>query len=70
MRDELIPNEATIYGWIAEVFAQGIRRPGHPADRWAERRCLEQFRALGLENVRAEPVALPYWEPKRASLTV
>jgi hypothetical protein len=70
MRDELIPNEETIYGCIAEVFAQGVRRPGYPADRWAEQRCLERLRTLGLENVRAEPVVLPYWEPKRASLTV
>jgi hypothetical protein len=68
--DNFIPDEATIYNWIAEVFAQGVRRPGYPADRWAEQRCLEQFQASGLENVRAEPVALPYWEPKRASLTV
>jgi len=70
MRDQLIPSEETIYGWIAEVFAQGVRRPGYPADRWAEQHCLERFQVLGLENVRAEPVALPYWEPKRAELTV
>jgi hypothetical protein len=70
MRNELIPDEATIYNWIAEVFAQGVRRPGYPADRGAEERSLEHFRACGLENVRAEPVTLPYWEPKRASLSV
>lgn len=69
-RDELIPDEARIYAWIEEVFSQGIRRPGYPADRWAEQFCLEQFRAAELENVRAEPVELPYWEPREASLTV
>ena len=69
-RDELVPDEAQIYAWIEKVFAQGVRRPGYPADRWAEQFCLEQFRAIGLENVRAEPVELPYWEPRAWSLTV
>lgn len=70
MRDDLIPAEARIFGWIEEVFGHGVRRPGYPADRWAEAWLQEQFRAFGLERVRAEPVALPYWEPLSASLTV
>jgi len=69
-RDKLIPSGDTIFAWIQEVFAQGVRRPGYPADRWAEQFCLERFRALGLENVRLEPVQLPYWEPRQWSLTV
>ncbi|MEX0682755.1 MAG: M28 family peptidase [Dehalococcoidia bacterium] len=69
-RDEIVPSEATIYSWIEEVFSHGIRRPGYAADRWAEDWCQERFRELGLENVRAEPVDLPYWEPKSATLSV
>ncbi len=69
-RDELIPPEQRIYGWIQQVFSQGVRRPGYPADSWAEQFCLERFRDFGLENVRLEPVELPYWEPRRWSLTV
>jgi hypothetical protein len=69
MRDDLIPSEAQIYSWIEEVFSHGIRRPGYPADRWAEAWCADQFRSLGLESVRAEPVELPHWEPKRSRLT-
>jgi len=68
--DDLIPPEQRIYGWIQQVFSQGVRRPGYPADRWAEQFCLERFRDFGLENVRLEPVELPYWEPRRWSLTV
>jgi len=34
--DELIPPEQRIYDWIRQVFSQGVRRPGYPADRWAE----------------------------------
>src|SRR3972149_4178206 len=70
MHDELVPSEDRIYGWIEQVFAQGVRRPGYPADRWAEQFCLERFREFGLENVRPEPVELPYWEARRWSLTV
>ncbi|MFV1989100.1 MAG: hypothetical protein ACC682_17650, partial [Gemmatimonadota bacterium] len=69
-RDDLVPPENEIFGWIEQVFSQGIRRPGYPADRWAEQFCLDRFQAFGLENVRLEPVDLPYWEPKHASLSV
>ena len=70
MHDNLIPPEDTIFSWIEEVFQQGIRRPGYPADRWAEDWLQRQFRALGLERVRAEPVEVAYWEPRSATLTV
>lgn len=70
MIDELVPDEGAIYGWIEEVFAHGVRRPGYPADRWAEGWSQEQFRAFGLERVRAEPVSMPHWEPVEASLVV
>ncbi len=69
-RDDLILPEADIYAWIEEVFAHGVRRPGYDADRWAEGWIQERFRELGLDSVRAEAVALPYWEPRDASLTI
>jgi hypothetical protein len=59
-RDHLVPAEHRTYGWIEDVFSQGIRRLAYPADRWAERWIAAQFRALGLERVRAEPIELPY----------
>ena len=70
MRDDLLPSEDAIYGWIEEVFSKGVRRPGYPADRWAEDWLQEQFRGFGLENVRAEPVDLWYWKDRNASLEV
>jgi hypothetical protein len=70
MRRELMPSEDRIYAWIEEVFARGVRRPGYPADRWAEQWLQDQFRDFGLERVRAEPVLLPYWELRRLSLVV
>src|SRR4029453_9264865 len=68
--DDLIPSERRIYSWIEDIFARGVRRPGYPADRWAEDWLCEQFAAMGLEHVRGEPVDLPSWEPARCSLTI
>lgn len=70
MELDLVPAEEQIYGWIEEVFRQGVRRPGYPADRWAEDWLQEKFRSFGLEHVRAEPVETPYWELLRSSLLV
>ena len=70
LQNALVPDERTIFGWIETVFARGVRRPGYAADRWTENFCLERFRQLGLENVRLEPVTLPYWEPLESSLIV
>jgi len=70
LREDLVPVEDQIYNWIEEVFRQGVRRPGYPADRWAEQWIQDRYREFGLESVRAEPVATPYWEPLRASLVV
>ncbi|MFV2090402.1 MAG: M28 family peptidase [Pseudomonadales bacterium] len=70
MRDELIPDAETIYGWIEEIFGWGIRRPGYPANRRAEEYARELFDSFGLADVRTEPVELPFWEPLACSLTV
>jgi hypothetical protein len=70
IEDALVSATGDIYGWIEEVFGRGVRLPGYPADRWAEDWLQKRFRAAGLERVRAEPVTLPYWEPREASLTI
>ena len=70
LREDLVPDDATILDWITRVHAQGIRRPGYPADRWAEQFCRDQLAGYGLSDVRLEPVELPYWEPRAAVLRV
>ncbi len=70
MREDHVASEARIFEWIERVFAQGVRRPGYPADRWAETWIATELDGLGLERVRHEPVELPYWEPRRAVLSV
>ncbi|MBX3286543.1 MAG: twin-arginine translocation signal domain-containing protein, partial [Actinobacteria bacterium] len=68
--DAAVPGTDTIFGWIEEVFGHGVRRPGYPADRWAEGWIEERFRQIGLEEVRAEEVDARRWEPTSWSLTV
>ncbi|HZA78300.1 MAG TPA: M28 family peptidase [Acidimicrobiales bacterium] len=65
-----VPAGATIFGWIAEVFEQGVRRPGYPANGWAEGWIADRFREIGLENVRLEPITVSRWEPTDWSLEV
>jgi hypothetical protein len=65
-----VPTEAAIFGWISQIFDQGVRRVGYPADEWAEEFVAEQFRAFGLEDVRFEPVTAKRWEPQDWSLEV
>ena len=63
VNDAFVPATAAIYAHIEEVFGHGIRRPGYDADIWAEGWLVDQFRDLGLENVRLEPVPVRRWEP-------
>ncbi|MGH9233236.1 MAG: M28 family peptidase [Acidimicrobiales bacterium] len=65
-----VPDEDTILRWIAEVVDRGIRRPGYAADEWVEQWAAERFRALGMRDVRLEPVEVRRWEPAQWSLEV
>lgn len=58
-----VPTTDAIAGWIEQVVARGVRRPGYEADRWTERFLLDRFRALGLHDVHREPVPVTRWEP-------
>jgi hypothetical protein len=68
--DADVPTSAAIFAVVNEIFDQGVRRPGYPADEWAEEWCRERFEELGLENVRLEPVPVTRWEPEDWSLKV
>ncbi|HEX6238468.1 MAG TPA: M28 family peptidase [Acidimicrobiales bacterium] len=65
-----LPTEQRIVDWISEVVARGIRRPGYPADVWAEDWIEQRFIEMGLEGVHREPVPLRTWTPRRSSLQV
>jgi hypothetical protein len=65
-----VPRISTIHGWIEEIVARGIRRPGYPADAWTERFAAHHLRRAGLRNVRLEPVDVSRWVPRSATLHV
>lgn len=67
---DFLPGKDEMFAQIEEICSWGIRRPGYPADRKTEDYALEQFRALGLENVHKEAVEFPVWEPLEHTLTV
>ena len=65
----MIPPADRQMAWIEEVLAFGIRRPGSPADEAVAQWCEARFLELGLDDVRREPVPLPYWQSDHARLT-
>lgn len=67
---EKVPGKQKIFSRIKEIFDWGIRRPTYPADRKAEDYAMTEFKALGLQNVRKEPVPLMNWEPLEHSLVI
>ncbi len=66
----IVPTTETIYGWIEEVFEQGVRRPGYPADDWAIEWTRDHFVAMGLEQVTLHPIDVERWQPLSWSLEV
>jgi hypothetical protein len=68
--DALFPGTAELAAWIETIVGQGIRRPGYPADQWAEQWIAERLRACGVPDVAFEPVPLPAWLPESARLRV
>jgi Peptidase family M28 len=65
-----LPAEDEIFGWIRTITEQGIRRPGYPADVWAEDWIERRFREFSLTDVHREEVPLRSWRPGRSSLRV
>lgn len=67
---EDLPSDQQVFDWIADVVGQGIRRPGYPADAWAEDWIEAHFTEMGLEDVHREEVPVRRWEPGDSSLVV
>jgi len=65
-----LPSSQVLFGYARDLCAIGARRPGTPEDDEAQAYLLERFEALGLENVRKEPVRFHLWEPAGRRLDV
>lgn len=70
VRDELLTDSATMMGWVNEIVAQGIRRPGYAADEWTVQWARDHFIALGLEDVTLDPFDTLRWEPLECGVEV
>jgi len=70
IKNELVPSKSKMMDWITEIFDHGIRRPGYPADIWAENWVKVQFESFGLEQVKLDPIQIKKWEPEPAKLKI
>ncbi len=70
LKKELVPSSAEMMSWTSEIFKQGIRRPGYPADYWTENWVKKQFDKMGLQDVFLDPVKVKKWEAKETNLKI
>ncbi|MBY9016511.1 MAG: M28 family peptidase [Candidatus Lokiarchaeota archaeon] len=65
-----IPSKEEMMAWITEIFQQGIRRPGYPADIWVENWIREKLLDFNFDRVKFEPLNVQRWEAKNAKLII
>jgi hypothetical protein len=70
IKKEFVPSREEMMTWTAEIFNQGIRLPGYPADYWAENWVKEQFETYNLQNIKLDPVPVKKWEASNAELKI
>ena len=70
IKKEFVPSTEEMMAWTAEIFNQGIRLPGYPADYWAENWVKEQFETLNLQDINLDPVFVKKWEASNAKLKI
>jgi len=68
--DARLPSQERMMGWVQELCRTPHRRPGTTEGHRAERYVADQFRRIGLRDVRVEPVPIQVWQPRRWRLTV
>jgi hypothetical protein len=70
IRKEFVPTIAEMMDWTRQIFNQGIRRPGYPADYKIETWVEEQFKEIGLQDTTLQPVPVKKWEAYNAKLKI
>ncbi len=70
LKKEFVPTQTEMMAWTKEIFNQGIRRPGYPADIKIEKWVEEKFKAIGLHNITLNPVKVKKWEANDAKLKI
>ena len=67
---EFVPSMDEMMNWSSKIFNQGIRRPGYPADYWAENWVKEQFEIYNLQDIKLDPIPVKKWEASEAKLKI
>lgn len=70
IRIELVPSKDKMMRWITEIFNQGIRRPGYPADNLVENWVKEKFENLGLQDITMDSVPIRKWEAEIGNIRI
>lgn len=70
IKKELIPSTEEMMNWSTEIFNQGIRRPGYPADYWTENWIRNQFEIYDLQDIKFDPIPVKKWEASEEKLTI
>ena len=70
IKSEVVPSKVRMMAWITEIYNQGIRRPGYPADDWVEKWIKNRFERIGLEDVTLDPVPLKKWEAEMGTFKI
>ncbi|MFW9897244.1 MAG: M28 family peptidase [Candidatus Thorarchaeota archaeon] len=70
IKKELIPSTEEMMNWSTEIFNQGIRRPGYPADYWTENWIRKQFEAYDLQDIKFDPISVKKWESSEEKLKI
>ncbi len=69
--NQSVPSTEEIMAWIREIVSLGERRPGDLGDQRMEEYVQNQFRLLGLENIRLQDVPNTIrWDPGNPALVV
>jgi hypothetical protein len=68
--DSRLPPQDRVMRWVRELCRTPHRRPGTTEGHRAERYVADQFRDIGLRDVRVEPVPIQVWQPRRWRLVV
>lgn len=68
--EDIVPIKDVIIAWVSEIFHQGIRRPGYPADIWVEKWIKRKFEQFNLDEIILEPLKIQRWETNNANLVI
>ncbi len=65
-----LPTTDEVFGYVADIYEMGIRRPGWPAAEQARDYLVASLQAFGFDEVHVEPTKFDLWKENAWGLTV